>query len=575
MKKLTLSYRIIKMTTMVITISMVCLGVIVYIYSKNTIEKQIIKDYNTNINQKVKQIEFIMEDLYLISQEISVSNEVQDFLISHEKVSEIDKTMSYMKNYSYLREYIDSFVLIDTNGNCFWNIFPYSSYFEYKLKEDWYSYDRKLYGRFSRKHVVFTDGNVKTDVISFITDINNINRSDNKIGELIINIKVDFLENLFQENNSEDGQLLINPFNELIYKDYKKFDSAKVNDYIKDIEFQNGGMYRKSDNMVFYKKLNNGFKYIIITNSKIFHDIRLLLMFFVLLTIIISIIIMMIFLGKIISDMTRPITNLASAMERLSEENLKIRVETNSYGEIQILEEGFNNMAVKLEEYVKKIIEYEKKKRDMELELLMSQINPHFIYNTLNSIVYMARKGKNKNIENMTKAFINILQDSIKVTMSPEAMFEQVENEIDTIKSYVEIQKVRYRDKFHIEFFIDEEIKKIYIPKIILQPLIENAIYHGISPLSREGNIIVDIHKDGEYVFISVEDDGMGIEKEKVDNMFIFEDRKYSNSLKSIGLYNIKERLDYIYKQDYMISIKSDIDKGCRVVIELPLVNKN
>lgn len=570
MKKLTLSYRIIKMTTMVITISMVCLGVIVYIYSKNTIEKQIIKDYNNNINQKVKQIEFIMEDLYLISQEISVSDEVQDFLTSNKNTADIDRTTSYIKNYSYLREYIDSFVLIDTNGNCYWNKFPYSSYFNDKLQEDWYSYDRELYGRFSRKHIIFTDGNVKTDVISYMTDINNINRSDNKIGELVINIKVDFLENILQENNSEDGQVLIDPFDEFIYKDYKKFDPEMINKYIENIEFLDGGMYRKSDDMVFYKQLNNGFRYIIITNSKIFHDSRLLLLFFVIITIIVSILIMMIFLGKIISDMTKPITNLALAMERLSEENLQIRVETNSYGEIRILENGFNNMADKLEEYVKKTIEYEKKKRDMELELLMSQINPHFIYNTLNSIVYMARKSKNNDIEKMTRAFINILQDSIKVTMSPEAMFEKVENEINTIKSYVEIQKVRYRDKFHIEFIVDHEIKNVYIPKIILQPLIENAIYHGISPLSRKGNIKVDIHRDGEYVSICVEDDGMGMEKEKVDNMFLFEDRKYSNSLRSIGLYNIKERLDYLYKEDYMINITSDIDKGCRVVIELP-----
>jgi len=211
------------------------------------------------------------------------------------------------------------------------------------------------------------------------------------------------------------------------------------------------------------------------------------------------------------------ISRFSNIMSEVAGGNLDITIKDSGNDEITILGNSFNKMISDLKRYVDESVANEKIKREMQVNLLISQINPHMIYNTLNSVIYLARENKNKDIVKMVEAFISLLQNSIKI--GDEGIFATIHQEIDSVKNYELIQQYRYPDKFKIHWDVDEDILDVEVPKTILQPLVENALFHGICPLDRKGEIRISIRRDFNGVIIIVADDGVGIEKKRIESM--------------------------------------------------------
>ena len=266
------------------------------------------------------------------------------------------------------------------------------------------------------------------------------------------------------------------------------------------------------------------------------------------------------------------ISNFKYKMEKVARGNLDVSMSIRGGDEIAALGKGFNNMISDLKQYINESVKNEKIKKEMEINLLISQINPHLIYNTLNSVIYLAKENKNKDIVKMVEAFISLLQDSIKI--GDEGIFATIKQEIESIENYCLIQKYRYPGRFQVVWDIDKDLFTFKVPKTIIQPLVENSLFHGICPGERQGTISIVIEKTGDYIRIVVGDNGEGMDSGYLENIFANNTNDGENpSVRSIGLSNIQERIRYFYGTDGSIEIESTPGKGTSVEMILPVKN--
>ena len=210
-------------------------------------------------------------------------------------------------------------------------------------------------------------------------------------------------------------------------------------------------------------------------------------------------------------------------------------------------------------------IHEQEQKRKSELKALQSQINPHFLYNTLDSIIWMAEGKKNEEVVLMTASLARLLRQSI----SNEDELVSIGQEAEYARSYLTIQKMRYKDKLEFQIDISPAIFGVKIIKLVLQPIIENAIYHGLKYKDSKGFLIVRGYQEGEKAVLEVEDNGVGMDEETLSH--IFEKHKVNYHSNGVGVYNVQKRLKLYYGEEYGIVYKSKKNEGTRAVITIPM----
>jgi len=278
---------------------------------------------------------------------------------------------------------------------------------------------------------------------------------------------------------------------------------------------------------------------------------------------------LLITLYSIMTRILKPISYLSSKMDDVAKGNLDCRIEITSNDEIGQLSSSFNQMISDLKHSIEIIEEKEKREKQAKFSLLVSQINPHFIYNTLNSINYLARKGRTDAIITVNSALITILQDRLRV--NDIKIYDTIANEMKVLNQYILIQKYMYDGDLQVHWHVDEELLTELIPKNLIQPLVENSLFHGlISEESGEINGVINIciDKVGENIVIKVIDNGEGMDKDKLEKV---KNRAYSpdDRGKKIGLSNIRDRLYYLYGNNDCLSIDSKPNEGTCVTLTL------
>jgi len=259
--------------------------------------------------------------------------------------------------------------------------------------------------------------------------------------------------------------------------------------------------------------------------------------------------------------LSRPIKRLQKQMKQVEKGNFDIRSEVLAENEIGQLGRTFNVMVGRIKELMDQILQNENAKRKNELKLLQAQINPHFLYNTLDSIIWMAARRKHEEVMEMTSALAKLFRAIIN--RNNETVSVRVE--LEHISNYLSIQKMRYKDKLGYLIDVDPDMMEYQVPKIILQPIVENAIYHGIKNKPGLGTIrITGLIQDSDLVFI-VEDNGIGMDPESIEQAM----KSSEGSGQSIGLRNVNERIK-LFGHEYGISLKSEPAAGTEVTIVLP-----
>ena len=263
-----------------------------------------------------------------------------------------------------------------------------------------------------------------------------------------------------------------------------------------------------------------------------------------------------------------PLEAMAGSMNRMSGRKFeKIRMCENrhsTFGEMEILESTYNKMVDEIDALIEMVYEEEKIKRKAELNALQEQMKPHFLYNTIGAMGYLALSGKNEEVYDALEAFGSYY----RILLSKGREMISVREEAEMVKDYLELQKLRYGDSLHYVLNVAPEIQGTFILKMVLQPLVENSVNHGIRPKETPGVVYVEgIEEDG-YLKFTVEDDGVGMDEDKIREL---NRENISTNEKSFGLRGTIERMRIFYESDIDYTIKSTKGRGTTIVLRIPV----
>ena len=274
--------------------------------------------------------------------------------------------------------------------------------------------------------------------------------------------------------------------------------------------------------------------------------------------VIISLVLVVIVSFKFSRTLTNPIFKLKRLMKQAESGDLTVRFNFEHNDEIGELGQSFNHMIARIDQLIQMVYVEQENKRTAEMKSLQEQIKPHFLYNTLDTISWMARDYDAEDIVRLVDALTNMF----RIGLSHGKDIITVKEEITHVSNYLYIQKIRYKDKLNYVIHVDESLYAIEVPKLILQPLVENAIYHGVKAKRGGGTITITGVPEGENLVFTVQDNGAGMPQEKVEELNRrMSERSVLDEQKSFGLFYIRERIQLCYGKGYGVHVESTLGR--------------
>lgn len=401
------------------------------------------------------------------------------------------------------------------------------------------------------------------EMVSFVRVINDIN-TQKPIGILAINLPSRFFEQAYEGLSGETSHFaLYDTSGSLICKD----NESTVSSLNPENLLQNT---REETDKLFYKSIFTcdtlGDSHFILTSRL---EVRILdgLPAKLLAALIIGAFILLAFMWLINTYIAKnviyPIQRLVDSMTEVQNGWLH-RVSMNvSDDEIGLLKNSYNAMLIEINQLIEELLQKEKTLRMAELDALQEQMKPHFLYNTLDMIRYMALENRTDEVYNMLETLGNFYRRFLSKGSTDLSLGE----EIEIVKSYLTLQRTRFEDIFTDEYEIEEGLSSIRVPRLILQPLVENSIYHGIRPKGEHGVIRVTVKRQEDFLFLSIYDNGIGMSAHQRELLFSGKDSR------SFGFQGTIERIRYYYKTEDVFEIHSVEGEYCEIILKLPLSN--
>ncbi|GIP20021.1 sensor histidine kinase [Paenibacillus sp. J22TS3] len=262
----------------------------------------------------------------------------------------------------------------------------------------------------------------------------------------------------------------------------------------------------------------------------------------------------------------KPLRTLERSVKKVEKGDFGAIIDVSGAYEVEQLSKRFNLMIRRIRELMDQIILEQEAKRKSELEVLQAQINPHFLYNTLNSVTRMAEMGRKEEVVTT----ITSLSRFFRISLSKGSNIIPVQDELEHIRNYLIIQKIRFKNKFQYEIEAQDEALSCMTLKLILQPLVENAIHHGIEMMVDEGFIGIYAWIEDESLFIRVTDNGIGMSEDVLRGILSGKSRQDSGS--GVGVRNVHERISLYYGKPYGLTFESELEEGTSVTVKLPVV---
>lgn len=545
-------------------------GTMIYRYFSDMIVTQLKLDNEAKLDLVVRDLNRIYEEAEKYGQYVSVNKEVQKYLLEdenpsvYELFSERSKIRQSCNELVFLSEHINSIGIIKSEDDIIWTYFPFDDAYSTQDQKEWYQtyiHGGTGKGVFSKPYSF--RGTYRTNtLISVSFPCRYVERAGQELGTIVIDINWSTIEQVIRRNQGT--------FDALIYTNGDNLINAGDQDLIDQYENkEDEPLICRSDDLKIGGSLTAILDYSYLADSVRPRAIMLFLVLGIMVALIIGILI------RVMLNITKPVAILSAAMKKVGEGDLQTHAEIATHDEFEYLGRGFNNMVDQIDRQVQETLQHEKDKHMLEQEVLIAQINPHFIYNTLNTIIHLARKERNGDIITLTNSFIELLQDGIH--LSKNKIFSSIEQELRIIQNYMCIQNYRYKDLFLLSVSCSDKLMEELIPASIIQPLIENALFHGIAPLGLPGRIwliLEEMELIGESgLKISVMDEGIGIKQEQVAQILSHEPPK-QRERNHVGLYNVVKRLELLYGTDYRFQITQREGGGTVVEIVIPLREK-
>lgn len=394
-----------------------------------------------------------------------------------------------------------------------------------------------------------------------------------KSGVMHVQYYTDFMERIIDSYKNkmtdycylmdENRRLIFHPFMRLIqsglYEERTLEDIQECEDYLVETYEDNQWIIEKQQ--IGY----TGWNIVIVNSLSNVHEENVNVYYITWLAFLLVGLILIFFDILLFRMITDPIYQLMHTMNEFGKGNYQEKAKEAGIGELKSLSEHFNLMADKIQLQMDEILKNEREKQKMEKKLLQSQINPHFLYNTLDSIIWMIQSEEYAGAGQM----VSLLAKFFRVSLSQGKDMIPLEKELEHATSYLAIQNIRFKDKFEFSVHADETLMKYLCPKLSVQPLLENAIYHGMEGMYEDGEITINVYEKENVIHIDVTDNGPGMSAEKVE--YIMNNQVVSSKRGSgIGVRNVDERIKLIYGKEYGVSVVSELDEGTTATIMIP-----
>ncbi len=521
-----------------------------------------------DIKVVTNSIEFKLNNIELCSNMLVIGlNELQ-FLKDDTKISITEKSILERNLYRAITAYgdISNAIFLDQKGNVYGTNIAIAQSFKDKLPTELI----QTVSSQSTKPVWFDIGVYKPflpegDERALVVAGKNVHDiiSGNLIGYLFLVLDESQISNVYEDLGitkhsqyfivNDKGEVLSSTDKSLLLTNFPLSDSQKEKPT--NVWF-NGSLYVQNAKPI--TKLGVDLVYIVPINE-ILKDMNALIIYFGICTVLFFL--FGIFLAIVLSKyLSKPILDLC---ERISQvrKDMGARIETvESQNEIEVLGITFNSMIVENNELVERIKDGYEKKRLLQLSLIQSQIKPHFLYNALDTIYILAHMGMTDSAKTTTKA----LADFYRIALSGGKEFIPIGSELKNVEDYLKIQKLRYEGLFECVEQIDVSLNHYLIPKLSIQPLVENAIYHGLKEGERVGTLTISTEDKGNKIAIIVHDNGIGIKPERLDSLLLDENSD------SFGLKSVDTRIKLYFGNEYGLIIKSEYTSFTEITILIP-----
>lgn len=561
------------------------LGTFSYYKSSQVVQKQVCQTILESLSQVNYSLNYFVKDIEQLTMYIYSNREIQDVLSKDGGRSLVEKHQDEKR----INDILDTFL-----GFKSWNIAIYllgsngDRYFTGKLLPNQYDDYNVNWGLFRKMRLA--GGNIIWDthysmkkledfgiVLSSGRLLKKIETSQ-PLGYMVVDIMEDALADKYNKAQLQPGgQMLLLDRNGYVISSSpsKHIVGTKLNEpYLENVLAGNKGFFELDSKnapatMVIYDTSEiTGFKMVSVVPvavlTKESSSIRNLTYFIVIMLGVVSC-----WLAYVLSvTITHPLRKLRSLMYLVENGNMEVSFRSRYRDEVGQLGISFNKMVQRIKQLIDEVYTKQLMVQEAEIKAIQAQFNPHFLYNALDSINWMARIHKINDISQTVVSLGELLRFSIRKGQP----FIQVQEDMQQIRNYLVIQKMRYGEKLEAELIIDQDIEALYTLKLLIQPLVENAITHGLELKPGKGHLRIHGSRVGERVRLEVSDDGVGITPETVELLLHgkFESNDEHNT--GIGLHNLKRRLELYFHSNYRFDIESKALQGTKVIIEIPVM---
>lgn len=383
---------------------------------------------------------------------------------------------------------------------------------------------------------------------------------DNTVGYLVAGMRAENFEQIVGSlYGSQDGICILNRFWENVYSTgtAEQKDIANVLRNLVLAGEKIPGSYQ--DNSIYIAEIGETGLYSVYLRRSAFTEDILRAMYRV--TIFMTLVSLLLCISvsiKLSGYLTKPVSRMKSAMQQVQEGDLDVRIETDREDEFGRLAENFNTMTVELKNYMERQVSQQKELNEVNIAMMHAQLNPHFLYNTLDTMKWVAKANGIQELAVMATKLAKILRTSIS-----KDQFITLREEMELVESYVSIQKIRFQDRFHYQAQIPEELLEHIVPKLMIQPIVENALLHGLTE-QQEGHITVTAVLQGERLRIEVQDDGCGISPEIMAELNGGDGKRLAGH---IGFCDVDRIIRLNYGDAYGLRVDAPESGGTRVTV--------
>lgn len=557
---------------LLIIIPLILIGSISYHYSISFLEGRIVNSFKELNRQMTRSTDTFLKNMLRVSESPFYDQKLLNILSKDYETFEYpmyEKSVDYRYiNDEFFRKIflfnsdIDSLVIYANNNEAAYRK-GYQVIYNYDYKPFEESWFQQIESKRGQPVVVGLHPEKQVSSNSHVMSVGQVivdPTTNQELGTFIVNFRDTALQRLYQGLNSgpEAEQIIVDENDIILFSTV----SSDIGLNFHDMVSTNNSEYY----VVHNSSAISGWKfYSIIHKQAMFQEVYLIRNF---IAIIVGIVIITAFcVAYLVSrGITNPIKKLSRMMRRVEKGELNVAIDVNSQDEVGQLSYSFNKMTKEIQQLIARIKEEESQKRGAELNALQAQINPHFLYNTLSVVRWMSQAQMADNITETLDSLIHLLSFSARNTKE----FVSIEEEMTFIQNYVALLELRYYNTFEVTYEVEEEILHYQTLKFIVQPFVENAIFHGFTDENHSYrlNVIAQRHMKG--VRFTIQDNGIGMSQEQIDRLM--NTTKGQQGMNSIGVRNVAERIQLHFGPQYGIQIDTLTKEGTTIFIDIPIL---